>query len=243
MINRNTLPIRKLELFEGRGLGTLLGILAVFVPLVVVGIVGESMGTESAVGYVVITLAYVLSIAIATVVLKSWGLSWKSVGLARPKSWRSTILWAIGATLASLLILIALQIVVQLLAGPAVAPSDQSEYDTISGNLPLLLTWLAAAWTTVAFGEEMLFRAFLINGLARPFEWTRKTGALALLGSSVAFGMAHYSWGWMGVVETVFFGLLLGAAYLRSGRNLWVTIIAHGLANSLKFMVVFFGVV
>jgi membrane protease YdiL (CAAX protease family) len=236
-----TLPIRKLQILEGRGLGSLLGILAVFVPSVVVGFVGESMGTESAVGYVVITLAYVLSIAIATVVLKSWGMSWKSIGLALPKSWRSTVTWAIGAALVSLIVLIALQIVVQILSGPQIAASDQSEYDTISGNLPLLLTWLAAAWTTVAFGEEMLFRAFLINGLARPFQNTKATAALAIVGSAVAFGLAHYSWGWMGVIETAFFGLVLGAAYLRSGRNLWVTIIAHGLANSLKFMVVFLG--
>jgi membrane protease YdiL (CAAX protease family) len=36
-------------------------------------------------------------------------------------------------------------------------------------------------------------------------------------------------------------GLLLGFAYLRTGRNLWVTIFAHGLVNTLKFILVFSG--
>jgi membrane protease YdiL (CAAX protease family) len=238
-----TLSFRKLELFEGRGLGTLLGILAVFAPLGVVGYVGESLGTESATGYIVITLAYALSIAIASLILKSWGMSWKSIGLARPRSWRSTILWAIGAMLISIIVSIAIQIAVQFLAGPALAPSDQTEYNVLAGNLPLLLVYLAAAWTAVAFGEEMLFRAFLTNGLARPFEWTRKTAVLAILGSSIAFGLAHYSWGFMGVIETFFFGLVLGLAYLQSGRNLWVTIIAHGLANTLKFAALYMGAI
>jgi membrane protease YdiL (CAAX protease family) len=170
-------------------------------------------------------------------------MSWKSIGLARPKSWRSTILWAIGALLVSLVTMIALQIIAQIFVGPALAPSDQSEYNVLTGNLLLLLAWLAVAWTIAAFGEEMLFRAFLTNGLARPFEWTRKTAALAILGSSIAFGLAHYSWGFMGVIETFFFGLVLGVAYLRSGRNLWVTIIAHGLANTLKFAALYMGAI
>jgi membrane protease YdiL (CAAX protease family) len=47
----------------------------------------------------------------------------------------------------------------------------------------------------------------------------------------------------MGVIETFFFGLVLGVAYLRSGRNLWVTIIAHGLANTLKFAALYMGAI
>jgi len=245
MNNEMTFPIRKnmRSLLENKGFGTLLGILLVSVPFVLVGYVGESLGAGSAISNVVINLAYVLGLGIATLVLKPWGWNWRGIGLARPASWRRTVVRAIGATLVTLIILIALQMILYMLVGPAKPASDQSEYNPISGNLPLLLGMLVVAWTTVAFGEEMLFRAFIINALGRPFQQTRVTVALAVVGSSVAFGLAHFAWGWMGVLETTLFGLVLGAAYIRSGRNLWVTIIAHGLANTMKFLLLYSGAV
>ena len=43
------------------------------------------------------------------------------------------------------------------------------------------------------------------------------------------------------MLETTVIGFVLGSAYLLSGRNLWVTIIAHGLANTLAFVLIFSG--
>ncbi len=231
------------SLLEEKGLGTLLGILLVFVPFVLMGYVGESLGAGSAISNVVINLAYLFGVGIATLVLKPWGWNWRGIGLARPASWRGTVVRAIGATLVTLIILIALQMILFMVVGPAGPASDQSEYNPISGNLPLLLGMLVVAWTIVAFGEEMLFRAFIINALGRPFQQTRVTVALAVVGSSVVFGLAHFAWGWMGVLETTLIGLVLGTAYIRSGRNLWVTIIAHGLANTTKFLLLYSGAV
>ena len=245
MINRMTFPVRRgtRSLLEGKGSGTLLGILLVFVPFVLVGFVGESLGAGSAISNVVINLAYLFGVGIATLVLKPWGWNWRGIGLARPASIRATVLRAVGTTLVTLVILIALQVILFMVVGPAGPASDQSEYNPISGNLPLLLGMLVVAWTTVAFGEEMLFRAFIINALGRPFQQTRATVALAVVGSSVVFGLAHFAWGWMGVLETTLIGLVLGTAYIRSGRNLWVTIIAHGLANTTKFLLLYSGAV
>jgi hypothetical protein len=134
-----------------------------------------------------------------------------------------------------------MQVVMQLLPGLAIAPSDRSGFDPLYGNLPLLLLYVAAAWTTIAFGEEMLFRAFLTNDLAGLFPQARARWAFALIGSSVIFGLAHFSWGFAGVIETTIMGLFFGFVYVRSGRNLWITIIAHGLANTLGFILVFAG--
>jgi membrane protease YdiL (CAAX protease family) len=36
-------------------------------------------------------------------------------------------------------------------------------------------------------------------------------------------------------------GLLLGAAYVLSGRNLWVCILAHGFIDTFGVTAVFFG--
>ena len=92
------------------------------------------------------------------------------------------------------------------------------------------------------FGEEMLFRAFLIVGLAGLFGNLKAKWALALVGSSLLFGLAHYDWGPAGIIDTTIMGLVLGSIYLRSGGNLWITIIAHGLINTLKFSLIYAGV-
>jgi membrane protease YdiL (CAAX protease family) len=36
-------------------------------------------------------------------------------------------------------------------------------------------------------------------------------------------------------------GLLLGLIYLRTGRNLAVPIIAHGVSDTIDFVLIFFG--
>ena len=94
-----------------------------------------------------------------------------------------------------------------------------------------------------AFGEEMLFRAFLTVSLAKALGNVKARWALALAGSSLMFGLAHFSWGLAGMIETATFGLIIGFIYLRTGRNLWVPIIAHALANTIKFSLFFAGAV
>jgi len=97
------------------------------------------------------------------------------------------------------------------------------------------------AWTAVAFGEEMMYRAFLINQLGELFQGNKLRKVLALLLSAVFFGLVHFYQGPIGMIITGLTGLIFGVIYMWSGRNLWVTIIAHGLVNTLSFVLVFFG--
>ena len=50
---------------------------------------------------------------------------------------------------------------------------------------------------------------------------------------AVLFGYGHYYKGPAGVVDSADAGLILGAAYLLSGRCLWTTILAHGLHDTI----------
>lgn len=244
MINKTALSLHERSDVHGmKGLGGLLNILVVFVPFVIVAGLSEWLGGDTALGPIVINLAYVLSIVLASLVLQSRGIGWREIGLARPDSWRTTVLLGVGLTVGTILAAVAIQGIMLNLPGLEVQPSDQSQYNPLHRNLPMLLTMLVLSWTTIAFGEEMLFRAFLTNSMAGLFQHAKARWALALIGSSVAFGLIHYDWGLAGIVETTLMGIILGFAYLRTGRNLWVTIIAHGLMNTLKFILVFSGVV
>jgi membrane protease YdiL (CAAX protease family) len=222
--------------------GHLIGILAVFVPFVGLGLIGEALGTDTSFASgLVITLTYLLVLVIATAVLKSQGSGWQELGLARPRSWPKTLVMALGAMVAFVAATILVQIILMNIPGLALQPSDQSDYNPLAGNLPMFLILVAAAWTSVAFGEEMIFRAFLTISLAGAFGELKARWALALAGSSLAFGLAHFSWGLAGMFETFIMGFVLGFIYLRSGRNLWITIIAHGLANTIKFSLIYAG--
>jgi len=245
MLNKNSLKARGWvgQWDDKKRVGILSDILIVFAPLLVFGVLGEWLGDDTSVGAVFINLAYLLSVGAATVVLRSRGLGWRDMGLARPGSWPKTILLGFGVAVGALLASVAVQVIIQVIPGMEIAPRDQSSYDALNGNLPLLILYLAAAWTSITFGEEMIYRAFLTNGLAALFPGKKGQWALALIGSSVIFGLAHFSWGLAGILETMALGFVFGSAYLMSGRNLWVSIIAHGLANTLGFIILFSGMV
>jgi membrane protease YdiL (CAAX protease family) len=207
----------------------------------VLGIIGTRLGTDTLLGGAIVTLGYVLSILVASVVLKLRGSSWRQIGLARPQSWKRTILIGIGVLVALIIMNIVLQVVAINLPGAEVAPIDQSRFNPLEGNLAIFLLFVLLSWTTIAFGEEMFYRAFLITKLGEVFPGSKLGTVLVLLVSSTIFGLVHLVEGPLGVMNTFAMGLILGAVYLRSGRNLWVTIIAHGLANSIRFLFLFLG--
>jgi len=66
----------------------LLEILVAFLPILVLGIIGTRLGTDTLLGGMLVTLGYILSILVATVVLKLRGSSWRQIGLTRPQSWK-----------------------------------------------------------------------------------------------------------------------------------------------------------
>jgi membrane protease YdiL (CAAX protease family) len=87
-------------------------------------------------------------------------LGWSDVGLRRPPApWR-TLLQAVAA---AVFILIAVRFVIVpgavWLTGVPVDLSALGE----PGDTQALWIWLGQAWTLAAFGEEMVFRGFLIH--------------------------------------------------------------------------------
>jgi membrane protease YdiL (CAAX protease family) len=245
MINKTTLSVseRTSGLHSIKKMaGSLLDIVAAFIPLLVLGIIGTRLGVTTLLGGFFVNLAYVASAIVAWAVLRMRGSSWREIGLARPQSWRRTVLLGIGAFVGAVIVSVAVQVIALNLPGVQVAEADVSRFNPVEGNMPLLLFYLLLSWTTIAFGEEMFYRAFLTNRLAEVFQNTELGWAFAAVGSSVAFGLAHYAnEGPMGIVGNGAFGLLFALIYLRTGRNLWVTIIAHGLLNTLRFVLVFSG--
>jgi membrane protease YdiL (CAAX protease family) len=164
---------------------------------------------------------------------------WTAMGLRWPASWRRTILFALGV--AALRILLSALVVDPITARfwpPAIAPSGT---DQITGHVMVALRWLGIVWTFAAFGEEIGYRGYLLNRAADVGGRSKAAYWAGVLVVAVLFGYGHYYKGPSGMVDSGMAGLLLGGAYVLSGRNLWVCILAHGFIDTFGVTAAFFG--
>ncbi len=119
------------------------------------------------------------------------------------------------------------------------SPQDLSSYQEAMTPWRLL-GWIVIAWTTAGFGEEIIWRGFYMKQIARLFgEQKSSSWVIGLVLSSIGFGLAHFHQGPGGMLGAGIVGLVYGIFYLVSGRNLWVTIIAHGLTGTTSFIVLY----
>ncbi len=165
--------------------------------------------------------------------------SWTAMGLRWPLSWRRTILFAVAA--AALRILLGSFVIEPLTTHfwPAViAPGGFNE---IKGHAMVALQWLLLIWTFAAFGEEIGYRGYLLNRAADVGGRSRAAYWAGVLVVAVLFGYGHYYKGPAGIVDSGMAGLILGAAYVLSGRNLWVCILAHGFIDTVAVVTAFLG--
>jgi hypothetical protein len=77
--------------------------------------------------------------------------------------------------------------------------------------------------------------------LAQVFGESRAAWIVSLLLSSVLFGWGHTEQGVSGWVQEGLSGLLLGVLFLATKRNLAVPIVAHGISNTLAFVLIYLG--
>jgi membrane protease YdiL (CAAX protease family) len=164
---------------------------------------------------------------------------WRSIGMRRPANWGRTLLLGIGFGLACNALDWA--VITPLMERAAGLALDMSQFDSLRGNLVVLLIWLALAWTLGAFGEEMVWRGYVLNRVADLFGRRRAGWVVGLLGMGVLFGLGHAYQGLPGIMTNFLWGILYGVLYLASGRNLWLPIVAHGVEDTTSLTLLFFG--
>lgn len=159
------------------------------------------------------------------------------LGLGRPRSWVMTLVSAvITAVLGQLAVSVCEPFMVRLWGQP-----DFSALGVIRGHPWVLAKYLVIIWTTAAFGEEIVFRGFLIPQFAQAYGDRRSAKALAVITSAVFFGAAHGYQGPSGAVLAGLIGVVYGLAFVQARGNLWRTIFAHGLYDSTAFILLYFG--
>jgi membrane protease YdiL (CAAX protease family) len=177
--------------------------------------------------------------ALLSMRLRAGRWDWTELGFKRPGSWRKILLIALIATavrFAGSEWLI--EPATRHFWPPAKAPAGSEE---ITGHLKLALLYLPLIWGFAAFGEEIAYRGYLLNRGAASGGGTQAAWWAALLVSAVLFGFGHYYKGPSGMVDSAFAGLVLGVAYLLSGRNLWAAVLAHGFMDTVALAGAYLG--
>jgi membrane protease YdiL (CAAX protease family) len=119
--------------------------------------------------------------------------------------------------------------------------ADLSQFSDLTGNLKVTALYILIVWIVAAFGEEMIYRGYLMNRVADLLNRTRKAWILSLIVVHIVFGLAHSYQGLTGVIDEGVMGALLAVIYLRTGRNLAVPIVAHGVQDSIDLILIFTG--
>jgi len=170
---------------------------------------------------------------------------WSDFGLIAPKKWGRQILFGVLLAVVS----IAVDGLVRSVATPLIVAwtganphLDEQTFAAVKGNLPLYLMVLPSIWLFAAFGEEFLFRGYLLQRLAQILGGGRAAWTLAVVGQAIAFALAHMYQGPVGMVPIGVGAIVTGAATVVWGRNLWPAMIAHGLIDTLGFTMLYLGI-
>ena len=165
--------------------------------------------------------------------------SWFAMGFKRPASWRRILLIALVAAILRILL-------GQFLIEPVTdlfwsKPSPPALANEITGNVKIAFVALLLVWTFAAFGEEIVYRGYLLTRAADVGKRSELAYWIGIVLVSILFGYGHYYKGAAGVIDSGVAGVILGSAYMLAGRNLWASIFAHGFIDTFGVFDAFFG--
>lgn len=176
------------------------------------------------------TFALITGIVVWNKNMLQW--SWSDLGLGKPRNWWKPLLVAV-------LLYGTCALFMTTLAPFLMQFGERPNMDhllVLRGNLPMLVFALVIVWITAAFLEEFIFRAYLINSLEKILKLGAWSPWIAVLISSVLFGLVHAYQGAIGILLTGSLGLIFGVFFLFNGRRIWPLILVHGIIDTIGFI-------
>lgn len=183
-----------------------------------------------------------------TLIVASWrmkvrGVTWRDLGLTKPKSIKNTLLVSGLILVTTVICLLAFNIIkdqipffTEQVSEPEITTeTTTSKFGNLKGNWWLFLTIMPMVLIE-SFLEELLDRGFLINWFEKLFSHTSLATLIAVILQAAIFGFRHsYDLSERSITVGII-GLIMGIAYVKFGRNLWSLIIAHCLLNTMSMI-------
>lgn len=168
-------------------------------------------------------------VLLCTWFLRRGGERWTDMGLRRPRRWWTVPLLAVGGFVA----IVVLNEIIRGVVLPALGALPPQVVR--AGDLPGYLFALLTAWSSAAFGEELLLRGFVLDRIAKAIGSSgTPTLLVAIVAQAALFGTLHFYQGLGGMLVTGMVGLVMGFLWLMGGRNLWACILLHGVINTIS---------
>ena len=116
---------------------------------------------------------------------------------------------------------------------------DLSQFETVEGNVLLLLAFVALSWSLAACVEELAFRGYLLTRLREILGPSKISVIASVLKTKVLFGVMHSEQGLIGVLLVSLDAVVLSVVRIHYD-TLWAPVLVHGFNNTLGFVVFFF---
>jgi membrane protease YdiL (CAAX protease family) len=107
--------------------------------------------------------------------------------------------------------------------------AEKTDLADLVAHIPL--RWILPLALFVGIHEEILFRGFYLSRVRA----LSRSGIVAILATSVVFGLMHMYQGLLGVFQTTAIGLAL-AIIVTYARSLWPAIIAHAVFDATNML-------
>ena len=195
-------------------------------------LVGDNLVMKQA----VLWTANILMLIYVWMGLKLRGESWKDFGLTLNSiSWRSSLKVFLLSLLVFVLAMVGFIVGSIIMANITGIPegANMAGYDYMKDNIGMLLLTLAGVYIVSSIGEEVIYRGFLINRISQIGANSNMARNIAVILSAIIFGLVHFAWGPMGIVQTGFMGLVLGICYIKLKKRLWILILAHAYMDTI----------
>lgn len=192
------------------------------------------------IGVIILILAgNFLFAPLSAILVLTWAwqarLPWPDIGFRRPRSWLGTI--AVGLIIGISLKLAMKALVMPLLGGPAVNPA----YHFIAGNPQVLPGMILTMILVAGFGEEILYRGYMFERLARVLGDSRGATIAIVLLTSAVFASVHIpEQGVAGAEQALVTGLTFGTMYALT-RTLWLPIVTHAAFDLTAVAMIYFN--
>ena len=198
------------------------------------------VGKDPIMHQVVVWVSNIAMLGVVWMGLRARGEKWSHIGLRLKHGKLRTFLLSLAVFIAALAGFMLGSIIMANITGIPES-ADMSSYNALAGNLPLLIVALIAVFIASSFGEEVIYRGFLITRISELGGNSKTWVRIAVLVSSIIFGLIHFDWGPMGMVQTGFMGLALGISFLLVKRNLWILVLAHAYLDAILMIQMYLG--
>ena len=120
-------------------------------------------------------------------------------------------------------------------------PIDYSMFEPLVGDLPKALGLFALSWTSAAFGEEIVFKGYLMQQFTKFFGSSRISLTINIILFGALFGLSHAYQGTTGVILTGVTAIITSVIFLLRKNDLWFNIAIHGFNNTIGITCIYFG--